>query len=222
MAFTMMACALVLALCAWYVPAQYSTCWAGDSDCHNCTTGNVGFDTIIWLGLEGTGHVEEFRANMQKAQAIMNRYPGVTSQDDWSIYHCSINYFCCHTEAEKLKVKQVLANLKWKPFNVSFAGTTCNKGPTEDHLSLYATANAATQASLKAFSQQIEQAVQAAGVPIHHPRQEAFHSTLGQGNLKYPADVAVQTINANVPVFTTKPIEVTWFYGPDGMTVHAS
>lgn len=64
----------------------------------------------------------EFRANMQKALSIVQSYPGVKDVDDWPIFHCTLNYFCCYSPDQKKIISQVVQNLPWQPFNLTFQG----------------------------------------------------------------------------------------------------
>jgi 2'-5' RNA ligase len=140
----------------------------------------------------------------------------VRSHLTWPQYHCSINYFCCHTPAEHDTIKKILHTISWQPFNLTFSGVDCNRGPGENWCSLYSTVNDEGQTLLMNFARRIEAAMVAAGVPNNHPRQQEFHATLGQTTLDYPNDEFRASINATIPVFNpTMPITVQWFLDGD-------
>jgi hypothetical protein len=198
-----------------------------------CGAASESFTTLIWLGLEGTGNVSEFRASMQAMQAYMEGADkaDIQNEDPWEIYHCSINYFCCYSAAQRATVKQILHTLPWEPFNLTFSHAMCNmvravclggggvlartrahvQGPGEDYLSIEVLADNASQAILWSLAGRIQEAVVAAGLPDSHPRVQPFHSTLAQVMPAYPVDAVMAHLNSTGVLNPTTPITVSWY-----------
>ena len=47
----------------------------------------------------------------------------------WRVALRSAPDFCCHTASEKATIKQVIKDLEWAPFNLTFGKAQCNAGP---------------------------------------------------------------------------------------------
>jgi hypothetical protein len=190
--------------------AQYDTCHRWINCPSNCSSPDQHLSvTLAWLY-----SFEEFRNNMDKAMDIMNQFWGVYYTDYGPLLHMSLNYFCCYTDEELIRIAGIIADMEWRPLNVTFRNVTCNWDETEpDVVALLVLADDESQKELAAFVDRIEKQMIAQGIPVTYPRisQEPFHSTLGQVSLLYDSDNMVTLLNKVIPVWNSEPIAITWF-----------
>ena len=113
--------------------------------------------------------------------------------------HTSVLYTCCHTAAELLKLRGVLRSLRWSAFAVNYSDAGCNLDMHGSGIVyLHAMPDAAGQQRLLNLTRQINGAMAAAGVAVHHPRRSKFHMTLARVKRSFEADAAVAALRSEV------------------------
>ena len=72
-----------------------------------------------------------------------------------------------------MRIFEIIRNIKWKPFNLTFSKVQCNLA-VSNVVSLYALADDHGQQVMRNLSLTIEDRIKRAGIPINHPRKQAF------------------------------------------------
>jgi len=146
---------------------------------------------------------------------IMNKHPGVITDDKW-ILHMTIQYLCCYSFPDYVRIVEILASLKWKSFKIRFSKVICNYGgglSSKDN-SIIVLLDKESQDNVANFVENIEKKISDYGIPIHVPRknQEPFHSTLGVVSGSYPINEVIDEINEKYPVFNEELIDIHSFF----------
>lgn len=110
--------------------------------------------------------------------------------------HTSMFYFCCHGPLEVVKMQHALKEMKWKSFEVIYDNIACNLD--HNNVTIYLHALPTNQTQLFALAKQMEVTLEAAGIPIHHPRKSKFHMTLARVNHSFPVDSAMAVLNGKL------------------------
>jgi len=181
------------------------------TNCHKCSHWYE-FESDILILLE---EFDEFRNNMIDAIDIMKQYDGVITDDDL-LLHSTLQYYCCYSFDDYIRIAEILDDYKWKPFNLTFSTAVCNLGGDgiSSWNSIIVRLDDEGQTRMYNFVKGIENALISAGIPIHTPRsqQEPFHSTLGVVTGDYPIDKVLQEINQKIPIFNKKPMKIDSFF----------
>ena len=95
--------------------------------------------------------------------------------------HTSMFYFCCHTLAERTKMKEALRAMVWHSFEVHYDSFSCNDDMHGSNVTyLHALPSSPYQLALYGLADLMEAALVRAGVEVHHKRQSLFHMTLAR------------------------------------------
>jgi hypothetical protein len=123
-----------------------------------------------------------------RAHSTHNGSDVVSCDDTHSGLHTSLLYTCCHTAGELLQLRRVLRSLAWSAFWVNYSDAGCNLDMHgSDIVYLHIMPDEAGQQRLLNLTLVINNAMAAAGVPIHHPRRSKFHMTLARVRRSYGA-----------------------------------
>lgn len=118
--------------------------------------------------------------------------------------HVSFLYNCCYEQQQLETIQRVLDSLEWAPQNVTFdrvewrIDSMNHAGRPPDHYSLCVFLDEVSNQRMLAWVAAVEDAIEAAGVPIHVPRarQEPFHSTLCVVNgSTFPVEEGARRVN---------------------------
>eukprot|EP01047_Picozoa_sp_COSAG01_P075265 COSAG01_NODE_12846_length_1676_cov_1.496512_1_plen_366_part_00 len=123
-----------------------------------------------------------------RAHSTHNGSDVVSCDDTHSGLHTSLLYTCCHTAGELLQLRRVLRSLAWSAFWVNYSDAGCNLDMHgSDIVYLHIMPDEAGQQRLLNLTLVINNAMAAAGVPVHHPRRSKFHMTLARVRRSYGA-----------------------------------
>jgi len=166
------------------------------------------------MGASAAGRA--FNAAMTTAGQIMKTFDPHCKTESGTRLHISFDYMCCYTDEEMKIIKHVWSSTTWPAFNVTFGKPAWRiDGDGPDHFSIIVLLDEESNARMVEWADEVEAAIEAAGVKVHIPRskQEPFHSTLGVVNgSTFPMEQALASINQIVPEGTwtgTVPLELT-------------
>jgi len=129
--------------------------------------------------------------------------------------HVTFAYYCCQTEDERSRIRQVLEDWDWEQSEetVGFSFATCAiDGPSIEHVSFILMLDEASNSKMARLVQRVESAIEASGVRLNVKRaeQEPFHTTLAVVNgSSYPVGKVVAALNARHPPNSWEPITLT-------------
>jgi len=165
-------------------------------------------DTVSFLQTRSGTGADEFNQFMSQATSIAASYGVLIPEHDILISHMTVQYLCCLSPEQFTDyISLISSQLKWAPFNVTFATVGC----TTNSLIVWVDDN--TQSELSKFVERIESLMIANGIPVNEPRSKEFpfHSTIGQVLGDYPVAEAVAAINKAIPVWNKDPIIIDSF-----------
>jgi uncharacterized surface protein with fasciclin (FAS1) repeats len=160
--------------------------------CGGCPAGFSNWDSIHLLLGNGSPGLKQLHTSVDEAVAIFRRYPGIRS-DDASDTHMSVQYLCCLNSTQMATVRKVVATHPFPKLRALFGDVICRTA------SFIATVDSDTQQTLGKWVDTIENAMIAAGVPVHTRRsqQAPFHVTLATFGASYENSSAVAMAEVN-------------------------
>eukprot|EP01106_Pelomyxa_sp_JSP_P016229 TRINITY_DN594_c0_g1_i4.p1 TRINITY_DN594_c0_g1~~TRINITY_DN594_c0_g1_i4.p1 ORF type:complete len:241 (+),score=42.92 TRINITY_DN594_c0_g1_i4:38-760(+) len=191
---SLMSLVVAIAVVSWVVCARGDTaaCYMGDEDCPTCPiTHPLSPTTTVDLSQDAA-----FRSIVSADQdviASMGNATTIIRYDQLTQLHMSLNYFCCYSEQEKLKIYDTLSKYIWYPIQLNFTAYTCNAD--HDNYTVYLHSEPAQQAELFELVRGIEAALVSAGIPNNHPRTQNFHNTHARVTPEYPSSELVATLD---------------------------
>lgn len=160
--------------------------------CPSCPTGNgSNWDSIhLMLGSAHPG-LQQLHRSMAEAVSIFRAAGSGIRSDDVSYAHMTVQYVCCIDPAQLLKLEAIVAARPFPKLVVRFERVICRTS------SFIATVDNATQTTLAAWVDTVEDAMIAAGIPvlIRRRAQAPFHTTLATFGGSYPAATAMAAVN---------------------------
>ena len=179
--------------------------------CGSCPAGSLNWDSIHFMLLNTSPGLKQFHAAINDAVSMFRSFPGINS-DDHADTHLTVQYLCCLNATQMATVRKVVAaHIPLFPkLAVRFGEVICRT------VSFIATVDAATQTRLGAWVNSVEDAIIAAGVPVHTRRaqQAPFHATIATYGAAYDnsSAIAMAAVNAkygaNTSGFNVDPIEI--------------
>ena len=189
---------LVAGVLLWLGGASHDTCETMDGDCpDDCIAagfaGTLGFTAR--LNISPT-HPAIERVAAKAERYIASQGPVQRLDNPLTGLHTSLFYFCCHTHDEKDGIKEALAGMDWSSFPVHYDSFACNLD--HDNATIYLHGLPSNQTALFSLAATMEATVEAAGLPVNHPRKSLFHMTLARvGWDDYPVDDVVHNFLAD-------------------------
>jgi hypothetical protein len=147
---------------------------------------------------------KELVMNMYKATNILTQFgkPESLAIHKRSWLHVTVNYYCCYSKQEVIRIKQFLANYKWMVQEIVFDKMACAVSHT-DKISIILMANEKSQRDLLKLATAIENEMETKmNIPIRISRTklQKIHMTLGMVfRQTFPAQKAVNQINEEIP-----------------------
>jgi 2'-5' RNA ligase len=171
--------------------AAQDVCETIDGDCpDDCAAAGFAGTLDFTALLDISPLHPDIERNAASAEAYILEQGEVASVDaPATSLHTSLFYFCCHTPEEKDEIKNVLHNMSWRAFSVNYDSFACNLD--HDNSTIYLHGLPTNQTGLFDLASNIEATVEAAGIPINHPRKSLFHMTLARVGYDYPVDDVV-------------------------------
>lgn len=183
------------------------------SDCN--VTGVYNTDTTLMLYGLSEGH-RQFITSFESAISIINKYPGVNSEDKIDL-HMTLQYFCCYNAFTYAKIAEVLATIKWRPIPLTFSKVVCNwEDGKRAVASLVILLSPESESLLQDYVARIETELVQRGIPVRKPRSrmEPFHSTLAVVHPTYPIRQVLEELQAQISTpllfFLYKHLISTW------------
>jgi 2'-5' RNA ligase len=186
-------------------------CFSGDSDCPPCPDPQrqLNFTSHLLLSLTKPS----FMLPAAEAELfIRERAPSgsVIRMEDPFALHTSLNYFCCHSAAERDTIVGVLRHLSWDALPLNYSHFGCNTDHNNVTVYILMLPDASSQVLLMALIKRIETLVKAAGVAINNPRKQPFHCTLARVRRSlYPVDDVVRQLNSTN--LAAGSVDMWWF-----------
>ena len=152
--------------------------------------------------------------NMHYAGDILKRFGPVRSLDaERNCYlHVTLDYFCCYSPEEAVKIGEFIDNYDWRVQEVRFDRLVCAIHGTGGMVSLVLMLDSDSQARLLQYTLNSEREFErSTGTRKHipHTKLQGFHMTLATVNQTlFPVQPAVDEINKIIPPGTwhSKPV----------------
>ena len=142
---------------------------------------------------------------MHHAGDILKKYDPVRSLDaERNCYlHVTLDYFCCYSPEEAVKIGEFINNYDWRPQEVRFDRLVCAIHSTGGMVSLVLMLDDDSQARLLQYTLNSEvEFERSTGIRKHipHTNLQGFHMTLATVNQSlFPVRPAVDEINKIIP-----------------------
>ena len=191
--------------CLEYSPA-YPT--AGGPGCSlKCLSDGNKQNYSYGIGYLNTTHKwpNDLQNNMHLAGNILNKFGPIRSLDtERKIYlHVALDYFCCYSPEEALKIGEFIHTYDWKPQEVWFDRLVCAIHSTGGMVSLVLMLDDDSQAKMLQYTLNSElEFERTTGIKKHipHTKLQGFHMTLATVNQSlFPVRPAVEEINRIIP-----------------------
>ena len=182
--------------------------------CPNGTTQMSG--TLHPLMGKSVGEAQ-LKSSVQSAMDAVQKF-GPLSNPSIDGLHLSFQYLCCYNKTELAGIARAIRSVKWEPIPVTFTQIVCSASE------FVALASPKSQGQLFGVVSALEEAMAAAGYPVHRFRaaQFAFHASLFQTPIgaRFPNNTYAEMLaaaNAALPAggLNSEPIVVDSFEGLD-------
>ena len=156
----------------------------------------------------------DLQNNMHRAGEILKKYGPLNSLDtERKCYlHIGLDYFCCYSPEDSIKIGQFVSNYDWRVQEVRFDRLVCAIHGTGGMVSLILMLDNDSQARLLQYTLNSEREFErSTGIRKHipHTKLQGFHMTLATVNQSlFPVQPAVDKINKIIPPGTwhSKPV----------------
>jgi hypothetical protein len=173
-------------------------------------------------GAAGVCKALDYWGNLLSAIELLRGFGEVT-HDDGLVPHTTSQYLCCVAADDYPLAIKAIQSVNWH-VNITFDKLVCNDDEHSGNLTTSVILRLSQQSQMdwRRMVMRFESAIAAAGVHLKRLRsqQEFFHSTMAVVVRSFPIDVALQSINAQIPVWTSEPLRIdtllmldpiTWF-----------
>ena len=139
--------------------------------------------------------------NMHPAGEILKKYGPVDTfiTERKSYLHVALDYFCCYSPEEAMKIGEFVNNYDWRPHEVRFDRLVCAIHRTGGMVSLVLMVDDDSQARLLQYAlNSVKEFEHSTGIRKHipHTKLQGFHMTLAKVNQSlFPVRPAVDEIN---------------------------